>query len=452
MHLWPEKRRQEPHPPSALMQRYISPYLIGLGSSRTPLLWLIVPFSRSYPQPLPKTTPTTPSTALTSASASVSISRLAPLLFKRLRKTFFASRSIFPALGCDTETQMSGRSWASLVHWSSVRGHVIRTWDLETDVEVENRKEVRSRWERRVRWLRGPMERWSSDDRRWDVLSSSKRSSPLRWVSFSLRLPLISGKRASNRAQILALNTAASQYRQIPQQRPETSRSRSGFDSREAIQFSSGTGMLWLPAPPADVPSFVGIDTATTDCRSGSVRTVIGIWNSRGGNGEGADKTRLCVCVKLEPGWVESSGSVETEIIVVFVVRDNGAKRVRYGMGSSGYSRANGFCEGATDGISGLTLERNRVDEKGRRNDKRDDIDGGGGSVVGGGAQDGFAVVRRALRRALAIRTKDWTKWSLIESTGSSHQVPSGLFTWVWIFTWSLRAPRFALKPRNVIL
>ena len=103
---------------------------------------------------------------------------------------------------------------------------------------------------------------------------------------------------------------------------------------------------------------------------------------------------------------MESSGSVETEIIVVFVVRDNGAKRVRYGMGSSGCSRPNGFCESATDGVSGLTLERNRVDEKGRRDDKRDDIDGGR-VVGGGGAQDGFGVVRRALRRALAIRTKD---------------------------------------------
>jgi hypothetical protein len=99
---------------------------------------------------------------------------------------------------------------------------------------------------------------------------------------------------------------------------------------------------------------------------------------------------------------VESGGSIEAEVVVVCVLRDNGAKRVRYGIGSSGYPRANGFCEDATDGVSRSNLARNRVDEKGRRADKRNDIGGGGGGVGGGGPQDGFEVVRRALRRPLA--------------------------------------------------
>ena len=104
---------------------------------------------------------------------------------------------------------------------------------------------------------------------------------------------------------------------------------------------------------------------------------------------------------------MESGGIFEAEIVVVFVVSDSGPKRVRYGMGSSGCASANGFCEGATDGVSSPTSGRNRVDEKGRRHDKRDDIDSGGGGAGAGGAQDGFEVVRRLLRLALAIGTNN---------------------------------------------
>jgi hypothetical protein len=168
---------------------------------------------------------------------------------------------------------------------------------------VEKSKEVRSRCERRVRELRGPTGLCSSDERPCDVLSLSRRpwALPLVSLSFGL-LPSISDKRDSNRAQILALNTAASQYRQMPQQRPEMSCCKRGSESRDSIQFNSGTGTLVLLALCADVPSSVGIDIVITDCRSGSVRRMIGIRYSLGGNGGGADKTRLCVCIKPEPG------------------------------------------------------------------------------------------------------------------------------------------------------
>lgn len=88
--------------------------------------------------------------------------------------------------------------------------------------------------------------------------------SSLRFGSRCLRSASNLECRASILDQICAREMDASQYRLMPQQRPDTSSFKSGFESLVSIQRRSPSGTLLDP-------SFLGIDMDSRDCVSGFV-------------------------------------------------------------------------------------------------------------------------------------------------------------------------------------
>lgn len=112
-----------------------------------------------------------------------------------------------------------------------------------------------------------------------------------------------------NLVQILARRSAASQYRLMPQQRPETSSLVNGLARRELIQESNCEGIFECKAEES-----VEMDTDLIDCVPRSVLNVNGIVYMFRGNGDGAERVRSCVSVNPMP-----ASELEAAILVEYL-------------------------------------------------------------------------------------------------------------------------------------